>query len=54
MAAVAAETRARLEERGERIRQLDDKAGDVENEAATFVELAKQLKEKQMNRKWWQ
>jgi hypothetical protein len=54
VAQVAHETRSKLIERGERLRQLDEKAADVHNEAAGFADLAKQLAEAQRNRKWWQ
>ncbi|MEW5311029.1 MAG: hypothetical protein WDW38_002776 [Sanguina aurantia] len=39
---------------GERLRQLDEKAADLENSAAGFADMARQLAEAQRNRKWWQ
>jgi hypothetical protein len=51
---VVLETRAKLHERGEKLSKLDEKAGDMENDAAGFAELARQLAEKQRNKKWWE
>ncbi|GAX80417.1 hypothetical protein CEUSTIGMA_g7856.t1 [Chlamydomonas eustigma] len=49
---VAIETRRKLEERGQKLKQLDERASDLENSAAGFAELAKQLKDKQ-KKSWW-
>ncbi len=54
VAEVANEARSKLHERGERLAKLDERAGDMQNEAAGFAELAKQLADQQRNRKWWQ
>jgi hypothetical protein len=54
VAQVAHETRNKLIERGEKLKQLDEKASEVHNEAAGFADLARQLAEQQRNRKWWQ
>jgi hypothetical protein len=44
---VMAETRSALAERGEKLRALHDKGSDLEESAATFAELAKQLAERE-------
>lgn len=43
-----------LQERGEKIEQLDQKTQDLENEAKTFKDLAGKLKEQVKNKKWYQ
>jgi hypothetical protein len=43
-----------LVERGEKISQIDDKTQDLEAEAKDFKDLASQLKEKTMKKKWYQ
>lgn len=48
------DARAKLAERGERLHKMDEDSQALENEAAGFAELAKQLAEKEKNRKWWQ
>jgi hypothetical protein len=52
--AVMAENREKLEERGERLRQLNERSAAMEAEAADFATMAKRLAEQQKNRKWWQ
>ena len=50
------ETRRKLDERGEKLRNLDDKAADLESSAAGFADMARQLKEQQQRKaagKWW-
>jgi hypothetical protein len=42
-----AETRSALAERGEKLRALQDKGSDLEESAATFAELAKQMAERE-------
>ncbi|KXZ44048.1 SNR7/TML1 protein [Gonium pectorale] len=51
---VMEENRSKLEERGQKLRQLDDKAADLEASAAGFAEMARQLAERERNKKWWQ
>ena len=43
-----------LEDRGEKLRNLQDKTADLSDGAADFASIAKALKEQQANRKWWQ
>ncbi|KAH9578860.1 Synaptobrevin [Trypanosoma melophagium] len=43
------ENRNRLEERGERIAQIENRSRELAEQAATFEELARKLKEKQRN-----
>lgn len=54
VAGLMAENVQKLNERGERLKGLDDKTADLSNEAANFASLAKQLAEQQKNKKWWQ
>lgn len=49
-----AENVAALEERGEKLRNLQDKTSDLNDGAADFASVAKALKEQAANRKWWQ
>ena len=55
-AAGAAGTMARnrdmLAERGERLRQVNERTEELQNEAANFADLAKQLADRQKN-SWW-
>ncbi|GIL71386.1 hypothetical protein Vretifemale_1949 [Volvox reticuliferus] len=51
---VMEQNRGKLAERGEKLRQLNDKAADLENSAAGFAEMARQLAERERNKKWWQ
>jgi hypothetical protein len=44
------ETKDRLLERGEKLSQLQDKTGDLANQASEFARLAKQLNEQQKSR----
>lgn len=43
-----------LEERGEKLRNLQDKTSDLNDGAADFASVAKALKEQAASRKWWQ
>ena len=43
-----------LEDRGAKLRNLQDKTDDLSDGAADFASIARQLKEQQANRKWWQ
>ena len=43
-----------LEERGEKLRNLQDKTAELGDGAADFASVAKALKEQSANRKWWQ
>ena len=43
-----------LGERGEKLRNLQDKTEDLSEGAADFASVAKALKEQAANRKWWQ
>ncbi|CAG8480862.1 9555_t:CDS:2 [Paraglomus brasilianum] len=51
---VIAETADALNERGEKLGQLNDKLEDMSNSSNEFARLAKQLAEKEANRKWYQ
>ena len=52
--AVMSENVARMEERGEKLRNLQDKTEDLGDDAMDFASMAKQLAAQQANRKWWQ
>lgn len=43
-----------LEDRGEKLRNLQDKTADLGDSAADFASVAKALKEQSASRKWWQ
>ena len=45
---------AAMIERGEKIERLDQKTQDLQNEAATFADLAAKLKDQAKNKKWYQ
>ncbi len=42
---IAEQTRRKLAERGERIKQLDEKAGELEGATSGFAEMAKQIRD---------
>lgn len=48
------ENMSKLHERGERLRNLDQKAADLESSAMGFADMARQLAERERNKKWWQ
>ena len=48
------ETRSRLEERGERLRGLQGRSEQLQNDASSFEAMAKQLRDREVGRKWWQ
>ncbi|KAG2484013.1 hypothetical protein HYH03_017180 [Edaphochlamys debaryana] len=50
---VMEQNKSKLEERGERLRRLDDKAADLEASAQGFAEMARQLADRERNKKWW-
>ena len=52
---VANETRQALAERGEKLRQLQDKTAALEEGAMGFADMAKQLRQAQEKKagKWW-
>ena len=54
MRSTMAENVVALEERGEKLRNLQDKTSDLNDGAADFASVAKALKEQAANRKWWQ
>lgn len=48
------QNRAMLAERGERLRQLDEKTAAMSNDAEDFASLAKKLADQQAAKKWYQ
>ena len=51
-AGTMARNREMLAERGERLRQVNERTEELQNEAANFADLAKQLADRQKN-SWW-
>ncbi len=43
-----------LEDRGEKLRNLQDKTAELGDGAADFASVAKALKEQSASKKWWQ
>ena len=54
LSGVMDENRARLAERGEKLRTLQDKMEAMSGDAEDFASLARQLREREANKKWWQ
>jgi hypothetical protein len=48
------ENRVRLGERGEKLRGLQDKTERMESDAVDFAAMARQLREREEGKKWWQ
>lgn len=48
------ESRARLAERGEKLRTLQDKMESMSEDAQDFASMARQLREREAGKKWWQ
>jgi len=44
----------KLEERGEKLANLSNKAEDLSNDAMDFASIARKIRDKEANRKWWQ
>eukprot|EP00210_Caulerpa_lentillifera_P005191 g4961.t1 len=53
LSAIMSENVSKLHERGEKLRNLNDKTEDLVNDAQNFAELAKQLAQ-QKSKRWWQ
>lgn len=51
---IMADNVARLDERGERLRKMQDKTAALESDAADFATMARKLAEQSANKKWWQ
>ena len=43
-----------LNERGEKLSELGDKTNELQNEAANFYDLARQLRQKNEKKKWYE
>lgn len=43
-----------LEDRGQKLQNIQDKSNQLEDGASDFASLAKELAHQQANRKWWQ
>lgn len=53
LSGVMADTKAALAERGEKLQQLQDKGADLEESAAAFAAMAKQLAAKEKPGRWF-
>ena len=51
---VMEENMARLGERGEKLRGLQDKTERMQSDAADFASMARTIREREAGRKWWQ
>ena len=51
--AIAAENRAKLAERGEKLNHLGNKTEGLANDAQNFADMAKQIRQREANKKWW-
>ena len=51
---IMADNRAKLAERGERLQNIGNKAEQMNDAASDFASLAKQLRDREANRKWYQ
>jgi len=43
-----------LNERGEKISRLQDNTSQLENQAKSFADMARELREKEERKKWWE
>ena len=43
-----------MNERGEKLSELGDKTNELQNEAANFYDLARQLRQKNEKKKWYE
>ena len=53
-AAIAAENVVKLEERGEKLNTINSKAEMMANDAADFASMARAIRDREANRRWWQ
>nr|KAJ3422122.1 hypothetical protein HK105_001070 [Polyrhizophydium stewartii] len=51
---LAQQAREKLNERGERLQQLETKFGDLAGSSKTFVDTIREYNERQANKAWWQ
>ena len=49
---MAEENLSRLAERGEKLRSLEDRTREMQNDAEDFASMARRIAEQQANRKW--
>ena len=54
VAGLAAQNRALLAERGEKLSRLDERTAQMEADAQDFATMARRLAEQEKNKKWWQ
>lgn len=43
-----------LAQRGEKLRQMQERTASMQNDAMAFAEAAKKLSQGESNKKWWQ
>ncbi len=51
---MAEENRQKLAERGEKLRTLQDKTDRMQADAEDFASMARQIRDREANKKWWQ
>ncbi|BDA45161.1 hypothetical protein COCOBI_06-6410 [Coccomyxa sp. Obi] len=51
---IAEENRQRLAERGEKLRSLQDKTDRMQADAEDFASMARAIRDREANKKWWQ
>lgn len=44
----------KLEERGEKLNTINNKAEEMANNAMGFASIAKEIRNREANKKWWQ
>lgn len=51
---MAEENRVKLAERGEKLQSLNNKTESMANDAKDFASLAKAIRDREAEKKWWQ
>lgn len=51
---LAEDNRQKLAERGEKLRTLQDKTDRMQADAEDFASMARQIRDREANKKWWQ
>lgn len=54
LSSVMGDNMAKLHQREERLRSINNKAEDMSETAGSFASLAKQLRDREANKKWYQ
>ena len=53
-AAIASENVVKLEERGEKLNTINNKAEAMAHDAMDFASMAKKIRDREANKRWWQ